>query len=296
MPVEYLFNVRDSKTLQRRAPADWIRVPVDPIIDEATFERVRQRRESRAPASTPPRRVSSPTLLTGLLRCGHCGGAMTLTTGKSGKYRYYKCTTRVNKGGTFCHSRNLPMESVDNLVLQELAEHAFTPSRLALLLREARRQLQDHKTRDERDLVRLQADLRKAEERLGRLYDTIERGIVSLDDTFERRIATARSAREAILVEMAGLRRIQALPIERVLPSQVSVFSRVIRAKLQDRSSPFAKDYLHTLVDRITVYEGTATIRGSNAKLLQMAGGTRKGTDQVPSFMRDWRAREDSNL
>ncbi len=293
---ECLFNVRDSKTLQKRAPADWIRVPIDPIVDEATFERVRQRRQSRAPASTPPRRVSSPTLLTGLLRCGHCGAGMTLTTGKSGRYRYYKCTTRVNKGGTLCESRNLPMETVDNLVLKRLAEHAFTPPRLGLLLREARRQLQDHKTRDERDLVRLQADLRKAEERLGRLYDAIERGTVSLDDTFERRIATARSAREAILVELAGLRKIQALPIERVLPSQVNVFSRVIRAKLQDRSSPFAKDYLHALVDRITVYEGTATIRGSNARLLQMAGGTKKGTDQVPSFMSDWRAREDSNL
>lgn len=69
MPGEHPFNVRDSKTLQKRAPADWIRVAIDPIIDEATFERVRQRRQSRAPTATPPRRVSSPVLLTGLLRC-----------------------------------------------------------------------------------------------------------------------------------------------------------------------------------------------------------------------------------
>ena len=77
----------------------------------------------------------------------------------------------------------------------------------------------------------------------------------------------------------------------------MSGIPRVLRSKLRDRSSSFAKDYLHALVDQITVYEGTATIRGRNAKLLQMASGAkiRKGTDQVPSFMSEWRARRDSN-
>ena len=189
MLAEYLFNVRDSRTLQKRPPADWVRVPIDPIIDEATFERVRQRRQARAPATTPPRRVSSPVLLTGLLKCGHCGGAMTLTTGKSGKYRYYKRTTRVNKGGNLCTSRNLAMERVDNLVQEQLTDHAFTPPRLALLLGEARRQMQDRKTVEQRDL--------------------------------ERRIRGVRDASEASLLELTGHRQVQAVPIQRVLPSQV---------------------------------------------------------------------------
>ncbi len=292
---EYLFNVRDSRTLQKRPPADWVRVPINPIIDEATFERVRQRRQARAPATTPPRRVSSPVLLTGLLKCGHCGGAMTLTTGKSGKYRYYKCTTRVNKGGTLCTSRNLPMERVDNLVLEQLTTHAFTPQRLALLLREARLQMQDRKSVEQRDLERLQGELRKTDERLARLYDAIERGTVELDETLERRIRSVRDAREALLVELTGLRQVQAVPIERVLPSQVERFSRVIRAKLRDRTSPFARDYLHALVEQITVHESTAKITGSNARLLQIVGGTKRATDQVPSFLGDWRARRDSN-
>ena len=104
------------------------------------------------------------------------------------------------------------------------AERAFSPSRLGLLLREARRQLQDHKSRDERDLPR----------------------------------APLEAAGSQLLV-------CQGLPAR---PG-----------------------------GQITVYEGTATIRGRNAKLLQMASGAkiRKGTDQVPSFMSEWRARRDSN-
>ncbi len=292
---EHSFNVRDSRTLKRRPAAEWILTAIEPIVDAETFERVRQRRAARAPAATPPRRLSSPVLLTGLLGCGHCGAAMTLATGKSGRYRYYKCTTRASKGGSLCVSRNLPMDKVDSLVLQELVERAFTAPRLALLLTEARRQMQDRKTLDRQELGRLQAELAKAEQRLGRLYEAIEQGVVTLDDTFQRRIGAARNAREAVLVQMAGLRRVQALPIERVLPSQIEAFSRAIRAKVQDRGSTFAKDYLRALVDQITVYDGTATIVGSNAKLLHAVAQTKKGTIQVPSFVREWRARTESN-
>ncbi len=85
---------------------------------------------------------------------------------------------------------------------------------------------------------------------------------MSLDDTFERRIATAAELRgRRSLVEMAGLRRIQALPIERVLPSQVERVQPGDPGKAAgSHLTAFAKDYLHAVVDRITVYEGTATI------------------------------------
>ena len=69
----------------------------------------------------PPRLVSSPTLLTGLLKCGHCGAGMTLSTGKSGRYKYYKCTNRVNKGNAQCTSGNIPMGKLDELVIERLA-------------------------------------------------------------------------------------------------------------------------------------------------------------------------------
>jgi len=59
---------------------------------------------------------------------------MTLTTGKSGRYRYYKCTTQVNKGKPFCSAAIIRMDKLDQLVLDRLSEHAFTPQRLQLLL------------------------------------------------------------------------------------------------------------------------------------------------------------------
>jgi site-specific DNA recombinase len=85
---EHFFNVKDSHTGKKRPPAEWITVKSEPLIDMESFERVRQRRRARAPATMPPRRVSPPTLLTGLLICGECGAGMTLMGGKSGRYNH----------------------------------------------------------------------------------------------------------------------------------------------------------------------------------------------------------------
>ena len=65
------------------------------------------------PQRHPPRVVSSPAPLVGLLQCGHCGAGMTQASGKSGRYRYYKCTTRLAKNVDACTAKNLPREQTD---------------------------------------------------------------------------------------------------------------------------------------------------------------------------------------
>jgi hypothetical protein len=77
--------------------------------------------------------------------------------------------------------------------------------------------------------------------------------------------------------------------------SQIAAFSKLIGANLNDRSSSFAKDYLVALVDEVRVEGKTATITGSNAALVEAVAGKKEGTAKVPSFMREWRARQDSN-
>jgi len=80
-----------------------------------------------------------------------------------------------------------------------------------------------------------------------------------------------------------------------MVSSQVDAFSKVVREKLRDRGSPFARDYLRAVVDSVVVDGDTATISGSNARLVGAIVGKKTGTDQVPNFIPDWRARRDSN-
>lgn len=162
--------------------------PIPAIVDAEVFERVREKRESRAPNVTPPRRVSSPTLLTGLLKCGVCGHGMTLVTGKSGKYKYYKCTSRHGQGNHACSSGNLPMEKLDELVLAKLANQVFTPERLQVIMEELRMHVQSSKNGQQEKVNELNRQLKNIEDRQQQLLDAIETSIVDLDETTQRRV------------------------------------------------------------------------------------------------------------
>jgi len=130
----YYFNKKVHKTGEKKPEKEWVLINVDPIIDENVFKRVEGRRKARNPENVPPRVVNSPTLLTGLLKCGNCGAGMTLATGKGGRYRYYKCNTRIKKG-VGCESHNVPMGRLDDLVLEALADKVFTPRRVGSMLK-----------------------------------------------------------------------------------------------------------------------------------------------------------------
>jgi site-specific DNA recombinase len=297
---EYFTNIRDSKANTNRPPEEWIKTSVPAIMDAATFERVRIKRESRAPDKTPPRVVNSPTLLTGLLKCG-CGAGMTLATGKSGRYKYYKCVRRQSEGNHACTSRNLPMEKLDSLVLEQLAGRVFAPERLQLLMAELRKRIKSSKD-DRQDRVNeVGRQIKKIEERQQRLLEAIETGIIDLDETTLRRAQQLKASREALFIEQAGVRRDSSLPaVEYLKASQVDAFGKVLRQKLLTSGSPLAKSYLNVLVDEIVVQGKAATIRGSYAALAGTMQAMQKAKvgnllEQVPTFNLNWCAGRDSN-
>ncbi len=295
---DYYFNVIDSKTQQKRPPTEWVKTSIPVIIDAASFELVRRKRELRAPAKTPPRITSSPTLLTGLIKCGECGGSMTLVTGKSGRYKYYKCTTRQNKGNDACASGNLSMEKTDQQVLNRLADQVFTPSRVQNMMVALRKRMKTSKDTQQERVNQLNKQVKLIEERQGRLYEAIETGTIELDETVQRRAQQNKSAREALLIELAGVRRDHSLSIDQLKSSQVEAFAKTLRSKLLAKDSTLAKSYLNLLVDEIVVTDKTATVRGSYSALVHAVSIDKIKVGhlkQVPTSITDWCAQRDSN-
>ena len=240
--------------------------------------------------------MNNPTLLTGLIRYGECGAHMTLVTGKSGRYRYYKCTSRQGQGNHACQSANLPMEKLDELILGHLTERILAPERLHALITELRKRTQAAKDNERETVKALEKQLKGTEERLARLYEAIETGTIELDETLAKRVQTLKAAKESALIELAGARRQQFIPTARILPSNIEAFSYAIRKRLRESPPEFAKRYLQVLVDEIVINGNEATIRGSYDKLAMAVHKTKEGDlNQVPSFICNWRARQDSN-
>ncbi len=194
---EHRFNRKVWKTKQAKPEADQIAVPVDQIIDAATFDAVQVMLKAKNPKVMPPRVVTGPILLTGIATCAGCGGGMTLRTGKSGRYRYYTCGTCAQKGKEACKGRSIPMEKLDRLVTERLADQLLTPERIGKLLLGL---LERQSAKDEDHTVRLaalRAKLADAEGRLGRLYAAIESGIADPSDaTLKERLAAVKTERD----------------------------------------------------------------------------------------------------
>ena len=130
---EHEFNKR-SKSKELKPVSEIVVVPVPPIIDRETFDAVQALLKARHPTVTPSAVISGPTMLTGLIHCAKCGGAMTIRTGKGGRYRYYACSMKARQGPTACEGMAVPMDKLDDLVASHLEDRLLQPERLETIL------------------------------------------------------------------------------------------------------------------------------------------------------------------
>jgi len=296
---DYHFNVRDSRNNCDRPPEEWVKTAIPAIVDANQYEQVRKLRKSRSPeqSAIPPKTLASPLLLAGVIKC-RCGRAMTLATGKSGAYRYYKCTRKRNEGRHACNSRNLPMEKVDQIVIEQLASRILAPDRVQKMMESLRQRIQARKDVRQERIFELERQLKAQDERQHRLLDAIESGIVELDELTHQRMQNIKTAREALTIQIAEERCSGTMPreIEYLKPSQVDLFAKALRSKLLSKDTSLAKAYIGLLVDEVVVNDDEAVIKGSYAALAQGLHQMKMGTNNlVPTFMHDWRARRDSN-
>jgi site-specific DNA recombinase len=294
------FNTRFWKTRERKPEAEVVEMTVPPIIDTAEFEAVQALLKSRSPALTAPRVVSGPTLLTGICFCAGCGMAMTLRTGKGGRYRYYTCSTKVRQGETGCTGRTVPMHKLDTLVADHIEQRLLQPARLESILSSV---LDRRKERAERRTAHI-AELRKraseADAKLKRLYDAIENGVADLTDPMLKdRIAELKAIRDQA---RADAERAEDA-IERlgptITPQTLKTFARHARKRMRTESGGYRRDHLRALAQRVEVDRKEVRIMGSKSVLLRTlvaASIAKTAGFGVPSFVPKWRARQDSNL
>src|ERR1700680_4003847 len=102
------------------------------------------------------------------------------------------------------------------MVLTTLSERVFTPKRVSLLLNELLRHQQQAKTAEDARLITLKKELDRATTGLGRLYQAVEEGALSIDETLRTRTQKLKARRSEVLTEMAKLKDRNALAVRRV--------------------------------------------------------------------------------
>ena len=292
---EHEFNKR-SKTKELKPISEIVTVPVQPIIDRETFDTVQALLKARNPKVTPSAVISGPTMLTGLIHCAKCGGAMTIRTGKGGRYRYYACSMKARQGPTACEGLAVPMDKLDELVASHLEDQLLQPERLETILASVLDRRQEQSERRREHIAELNKRAAESELRLKRLYDAIEAGVAGIDDpALKDRIDGLKAIRDQAKTDAE---RAQAMldtsGAKAITPQMVRTFAKTARQRIRLEGGGYRRDHLRALAQRVEVADGEVRIMGSKTRLLQALTG-KTGVNSVPTQGLNWRKGWDSN-
>jgi site-specific DNA recombinase len=114
--------------------------------------------------------------------------------------------------------------------------------------------------------VALQTELANAEQKLKRLYDSIAKGILELDDLLAEQVTLLKAERERAKAALDHTlsQRAGAIAIDL---AKVDAFSRLMTDLLAQGNTPALKAYLRSILGAVEVGDKTIRIMGSKKVL-----------------------------
>ena len=269
-----------------RPASDWIatKVPDLRIVTDAAWKAAHDRLASARGVylrgsnghlwGRPASGLESKYLLTGLSRCGSCGGTMTVRSRSHGKRRayFYACSSFHHRGRAVCaNSLLLPLASGDDAVLDALEEQLLEPTIIEAAIAQAIQRADRAPQDAEATRAALRATQTRLDAEVGNLTAAVAiggnlKGLVAALrereadrtrtqdalDALDRPIVQARSAAESRAVirkkldDWRGLLRDHA-------PKARQLVRKLIQGRIIFQPNPAAKTY---------TFEATGTISG----------------------------------
>ncbi len=291
----HYFNRRDSRSLKPRPREHWVAMKVPRIVANDIFHGVQEQLRRRNPLNTPPRITKSDVLLSGLARCGRCGGPLRSRTGKHGRYWYYVCARKSDIGDTACAGVAIAMDKLDAMVTDAVCERVLAPERLNALVRTLAARSASRSARERTELRQLTAKQRALAGQVRNLVDVMERGGLSAGQAVCARYGARQEELNRLELLISHKRRQLAQPLAAPAPERTAAFTAALKARLRDDAKPtFRRAYLRVVLDQVVVDAGQIRIRGAKAVLAQhIATGDPAA---VLTSVQEWRTRQDSNL
>jgi hypothetical protein len=228
------------------------------LIPDEWFERGQPKRRKRFQHT--PRHHASDYLLSGLLHCGHCGGAMggdsipARADAGDGyqrrRYRRYVCLRWKSRRDCDGDVHYVTANALEAAVLDKLVEEILRPERLLRVLKDAQ---PDEETRQslERERHRLEARIADTETVIQRLLDAVERSGYS--PSLEARLGQREQERTELETELSAARRRLAQTETEVPLDLVEDFCYHAREVLDTGNVEDVRALLRTFIVRIEV-------------------------------------------
>jgi len=189
----------------------------EPLITHEVFDAV-QRLMNVTPfkrGAQHPRRVASPSLLSGLCRCAECGAMMVYGVGnKKYPWRFYMCGNKNRKGYAACPSKRIGANNAEAHFLKAVKEKILTVEYLAEVIAEAKKKFES-KEKIEIEIKAARRELEDLDLSIQRTLNTIEKtGSAAAQDRLAQREAERAKAKSDLdlLLRQAEAAQVEIQP------------------------------------------------------------------------------------
>jgi site-specific DNA recombinase len=171
-----------NKRVRRARPESEWRIVAHPelqIVGDELWQRVQERQKrmmamyNGAKKGLIPRSVTSPYLLSGILKCGECGGNLIIITGYSsyGHYPQYGCSQHFNRGAC-SNAMLIRRDLIEEKLLDELQNQVLKPEAIDYVLNEFGTHLKSAFANLSNQMAQMRERRQKLEGELKRLAQT----------------------------------------------------------------------------------------------------------------------------
>jgi DNA invertase Pin-like site-specific DNA recombinase len=286
---EHRFNSRVAKTGELKDAEEQVVSEVPAIIDRETFEAVQTLMFRRGPQCKEGRISNSPLLLSGICHCGNCGGAMTLRTGKGGKYRYYTCSTKARTGPTGCPGLTVPVDRIDKAVVHYLENRLLDPKQLTKLMGNIIDRRQAWIDRRREHIADLRKRATESQAKLSRLFDAIENGVADVTDPdVKARMKDIKRARDAAQADADRAEKAVNRLGPMITPDLLKRFADETRKALRREDGTLAPNLLRAVAQRVVIYSRwEMEVSGCRVELFRTLAATNGSTEAavaIPNY------------
>jgi len=229
----------------------------DALVDDDTFDKAQEILRRRGEDASLRRGNPTDFLLSGLVRCHHCGRAYVGTSahGRNGRYTYYACSTRYKYGPAKCNGDRLPKDRLEAAVLTQLGELYRDGRLIEQALADLAKATESERPELEEQLGATRAEITRVEGKLERYFEAFETGRLAAD-LFQDRIRAHRDRLETLREREADLAA--RIATHAHTPPDGAALARLadqLEAIIADENPEQAKELLRLLVKDIQVHD-----------------------------------------
>ncbi len=220
------------------------------IIDPQTFDRVQAKLAGNRTKTS--RRSARQYLLSGLIRCGDCGGAMG---GLRPKNPIYRCRLYHQSGKSACYCNSISEAPLVSCIVRKIQEKYLSPAALDRL-RKALAQEQERTRPRPRDLSRLRKEIDVLDRKIDQGAERILEVSSDIVPILVRKVEEFKSERDRLNQELESLARHETRSngkddseIDRAIEALKTLGKALDKAKPED-----TRDLLSSIVSKIEVH------------------------------------------